>query len=1047
MLRSILKAPEHCRTDAEPVGLLAAIEQAAEAIVITDTEASIRYVNPAFTKITGYSPGEVMGKNPRILKSGRQEPAYYKDLWDTIHAGKVWHGELINRRKDGTLYTEEMSITPVRDADGAIVQYIAIKQDVTDRRRAEEAQRFLASIVESSEDAITAYTPAGIIQTWNRGAQVIFGYSAEEAIGQHVSMLVSPEELHLLKPFNERLLQGNVISQYESLGIRKDGRRINLSITGYPIRGSHGEVTAVSTILRDTSERKQAERSRAFLASIVESSDDAIIGKTLDGSIVSWNKAAQEMFGYCAEEIIGQHISTLLPDKRAGEGRQVLGRVSRGETVSLVEAVCRKSDGSMIDVSIAVSPIKNENSEVVGIASIIRDIGERKRAEETIRRSEEKYRLLVANIPDVVWTADDMGRCVFVTPNIQEIYGYSPEEIYGSGVWFTRIHPEDSEKVQQAYTLHLETGRMFAAEYRLQRKDGTWIWFHAKAVSSYENEGKRFTVGVASDVTARKQAEEELQAAKQAAEAANTAKSAFLANMSHEIRTPMNGIIGMTDLALDTELTSEQRGYLEIVKASGDSLLTIINDILDFSKIEAGKLILERVAFDFRATVHATMKSIATTAGEKNLGLVYDIRPGVPAWLVGDPTRLRQVLINLVGNAIKFTERGEVVVEVHSEPGDEDGVVLHFNVIDTGIGIAPDKQQLIFEAFAQGDVSTTRQFGGTGLGLAITSQLVSRMGGRIWLESELGKGSTFHFTVRLGQAVPSPQQPAQADAESLQGLPVLLVDDSDSSRRVLSETLSRWGMQPAVASSGREALACLNRALEQGQPFPLIILDAQVQDEDGFSLAGRMKQDAQLAKSNIIMLVAAGLQGDAARSRLVGAAAYLAKPIGESELQDAVRRVLGTTVEEVERGQFCTRHSLGEARPRLRILIVEDNLVNRTLAVRLVEKEGHTTMSASTGREALAVLERERFDLVLMDLQMPEMDGFEATAAVRASERKTGAHLPIIALTASAMAGDRKRCVASGMDGYVAKPIRVKELVAEIERVLLILKGSGPKAG
>jgi PAS domain S-box-containing protein len=451
MPRSFLTSAEHHQTDAEPFGLLAAIQQAAEAIVITDTQATIRYVNPAFTKMTGYSPKETIGKNPRLLKSGSQDPAYYEDLWDTIRAGQVWHGGLVNRRKDGTLYTEEMSITPVRDPGGEIVQYIAIKQDVTDRRAAEEAQRFLAAIVECSEDAITAYTPSGIIRTWNRGAEAIFGYSAEEAIGNHVSMLVSPEELGLLGPSNERLLKGHTISQYEGLGIRKDGRRVNLSVTGYPIRDSDGKVTAVSTIIRDMTEQKRAEKSRSFLASIVESSDDAIIGKTLDGAIVSWNKAAQKMFGYRAEEVIGKNISMLIPNDRAGEGRQVRERVSRGETVSLVETVCRRSDGKPIDVSIAVSPIKNDIGEVVGIATIAHDIGERKRAEEAIRHSEEKYRLLVANIPDVVWTTDDAGDLVFITPNIEKISGYTPKELQGSGAWLTRVHADDGEGMRQAY--------------------------------------------------------------------------------------------------------------------------------------------------------------------------------------------------------------------------------------------------------------------------------------------------------------------------------------------------------------------------------------------------------------------------------------------------------------------------------------------------------------------------------------------------------------------------------------------------------------------
>jgi len=495
------------------------------------------------------------------------------------------------------------------------------------------------------------------------------------------------------------------------------------------------------------------DEAQHYLASIIDSSDDAIFG-TSDGIIITWNRGAETLYGYRADEIIGKSVSILAPPDRRHEARENLERCKRGERIRHFETVRVRKDGTLLDLSLTISLIRNAAREVVGAATIARDISERKRAEEAIRESEEKYRLLVANIPDVVWTADDEGHCVFSTPNIEEMYGYTPTEIYQSGVWFDRVHPEDAEKVREAYTKLLNAGQMFSMEHRIQKKNGSWIWILAKAMASYEKSGKRFTVGISSDITARKQGEEELTRAKEAAEAANRAKSEFLANMSHEIRTPMNAIFGMTDLVLDTELTQQQREDLNIVKSSADSLLGIINDILDFSKIEAGKLTLENIAFDLRANIQSAIQALAVRAAQKNLKLTCDIAPDVPLQVWGDPGRVRQILLNIVGNAIKFTEQGDVAVEIKQLSEIAGQAFLQIQVRDTGVGIPPEQQKSIFEAFVQGDTSVTRRFGGTGLGLAITSRLVALMGGEIRLESEVGIGSTFHIFVRLGVARP-----------------------------------------------------------------------------------------------------------------------------------------------------------------------------------------------------------------------------------------------------------------------------------------------------
>jgi two-component system sensor histidine kinase/response regulator len=642
-------------------------------------------------------------------------------------------------------------------------------------------------------------------------------------------------------------------------------------------------------------------------------------------------------------------------------------------------------------------------------------------------------RTVVDNIPDCIFAKDSEGRFLLVNKAFAKLHGLeSPEQLLGKSAF--DLFPKDRAAALEADDLEvMRASKHLEDERSVVDVEGNVHWMLVSKVPlTNKREEIVGTVGVNRDITQAKRSEAELRQSKEAAEAANRAKSEFLANMSHEVRTPMNGIIGMTELALETELTPEQQEYLSMVKTSADSLLTVINDILDFSKMEAGKLELDRSTFNLHESLEETTRTFGIRAGEKGLELVCDIRSDVPHMVIGDPTRVRQIIVNLLGNAIKFTERGEVVLHVEMKQAQDRHVLLHFAIRDTGIGIEEAKQKLIFEAFAQADSSPSRNYGGTGLGLTISSRLVEMMGGRIWLESKPGQGSTFHFTVTF-ELPQAPMERREGKHEvALAGIPVLVVDDNPTNRRILEATLLQWGMKPTLAESGLTALSALRRAKEAGNKTLLLLLDAQMPGMDGFSLMEKVRQDPELPTATVMMLTSGGQRGDAARCRELGISAYLTKPVRQWELREAILTVLGMEQRD-DSMKLLTRHTLRQTRRRLRVLLAEDNAINRELVVRLLSKRGHTVVVAANGKQAVSALETQSFDVVLMDIQMPEMDGFEATAAIRQKEKTIGTHVPIIALTAHAMKGDRERCLAGGMDGYVSKPVQAEELIKAVE--------------
>jgi len=676
---------------------------------------------------------------------------------------------------------------------------------------------------------------------------------------------------------------------------------------------------------------------------------------------------------------------------------------------------------------------------VLGLAILTSLIDRRFSAQALeLESSEKRSRQILETALDAFVEMDSAGTILDWNAQAAATFGWSREEALGQ-LFDHLVFPERFRAAGQ------EARRRFLAsdEGRVVTKRLEVIALHRDGhefpveftVSAMRNGGALLVTAFVRDITERKRFEQDLREAKEAAETANQAKSTFLATMSHEIRTPMNGILGMTELVLDSELTAEQREHLGLVRLSGESLLSIINDILDFSKIEAGKLELESIPFDLRESLGETMKGLSYRAHQKGLELVYDIGPEVPETVLGDPGRIRQILINLVGNAIKFTDHGEIVVMVDDSSEGPNRTRLHFAVRDTGVGVPAEKQDRIFEAFSQADGSMTRKYGGTGLGLTICKLLAELMGGRIWMESQPGEGSTFHFSILLGLQDVSATRPGPVSSEQLQDMQVLVVDDNLTNRRVLEGMLARWGMRPTAVDCGKTALQALHLAKSMGHMFPLILLDGQMPEMDGFALAEIIRKDSSLAGTMIMMLTSAGHAGDAARCQELGISAYLVKPIRQRELLEAIYVLLqGKPEKKTE--PLVTTHSLRENRHRSRILLAEDNLVNQKLALRLLEKRGFEVTIVGDGQAALDELEKESFALVLMDVQMPNMGGFDATAAIREREKTTGLHIPIVAMTAHALKGDEERCIAAGMDAYLSKPIRTTELFTMIERFI-----------
>jgi PAS domain S-box-containing protein len=920
-----------------------------------------------------------------------------------------------------------------------------------------ESESLLSAITDSAQDAILMMNPEGNITFWNPAAEHILGYTKTEALGRNLCDLIVPERYH--EAHNAAFLgflrtgQGAAVGKtLELQARRKDGREITvaLSLSAVQIKSRWHAVG----ILRDITELRRSEANYKTL--FTGAAEGILVADSKTKQFRQANSALCRMFGYTEEELKRLGPADIHPKESLDHVLSDFEAQARGDKTLAPGLPCLRKDGTLFYADISAAAIVLDGREC-NVGFFV-DVTERKRAEEALRESEERWKLIFDYAPDAYYLNNLKGKLVDGNKEAEKILGYKKEELIGKN--FLTLKLLSPRQIPKAASLLIKNalGKSTGPdEFVLNRKDGSQVTVEIQTYP-IKMKDQRIVLGIARDITKRKQAEENLQKAMEKleqanvqleaaikradqmtleAQAANIAKGQFLANMSHEIRTPMNGVIGMTGLLLATDLSEEQRRYAETVRSSGEALLSVINDILDFSKIEADMLELEELDFDLRATLEDVAELLAMSAHEKNLEFICHIDPEVHTFVRGDPGRLRQILINLGTNAVKFTARGEVAIEVRMESEIDGQIKVRFEVRDTGIGIPQDRIGLLFSAFQQVDASTTRRFGGTGLGLAISKRLAERMGGEIGVASVEGRGSTFWFTAVFGKQPRRERLDGDLQAD-LRGVRILVVDDNATNRLILAEQLASWGVRHAETESAALAVELLRAARAEGDPFRITITDMQMPVTDGESFGVAIKADPELRDTHLVMMSSFGKRGDAKRLKNIGFSAYLTKPIKQSQLYDCLAAVLGggAAAAKTPDTPLVTRHTIHEARRRkVRILLAEDNVVNQQVALGILAKLGFNADTAANGREAIQALKTVPYDIVLMDVQMPEMDGLEATRAIRSG--KTGVlnpRIPIIAMTAHALKGDRERCLEAGMDDYVSKPIAPQALAEALEK-------------
>ncbi|HVE55235.1 MAG TPA: PAS domain S-box protein, partial [Pyrinomonadaceae bacterium] len=1033
------------------------LETIEEGYFETDVHGKFTFFNDALAGLLGFNRDELIGLTCQHFvddENAKKIHQIFKDIYATGQSDIIPNWEVI--RKDGERRKHESSVSLVKNAANETIGFRGLVHDVTERKLAESALEAAArresAMLENALDIICTINAEGKFASVSPASLKIWGYRPEELIGRRYIELVTPEDVASTNESAAEIQAGVEATNFENRYIHRNGFLVNMMWSAF----WSDDQQLMFCVAHDITERKRIEEQQA---AILDALPAHICLLDKSGNILEvndeWKQFALEN-GYS--------------DSAFGVGRNYLeicenatGNFS--EQAKYVSEMCRAvlsgkapyfeleqpcfSPTEKRWFKLTITPLHKEKQAGAVVMHI--NVTERKRIEEELKSREAQLgeAQQIAHLGSWEWDIK-MNKVIWSDENFR-IFGFEPQE-FGATLesYMECIHPDDQERVSKMIQTAIQTMEYPGFDHRIVRPDGTFRIIHADGKIIVDERGEAVKMfGIVLDITEQKRIEAELEQARDAALESVRLKSEFLANMSHEIRTPMNGVIGMTGLLLDTELSEDQRDFAQMVQSSADALLRIIDDILDFSKIEAGQLSFEKIDFDLRECVESNTELLAERAHSKKLEIASIVYHDVPTLLCGDPGRLRQILTNLIGNAIKFTEKGEVIVNVRKQSEAGNSVLLRFEITDTGIGISEKAQSLLFQAFVQADGSTTRKYGGTGLGLAISKKLVEIMDGEIGIESKPGAGSTFWFTAKFEKQPSQTAAIRAVDDVSLEGARVLIVDDNSTNRKIFMHQTSSWGMIPSEADSGARALEMLRAALDTNEPFEIAILDLMMPEMDGFELARAIKSDPFLSALPLVLLPSYGKRGDGQLTRDIGIAAYIQKPVRQAQLYNCLIRVIAEARsdsgnEQKSNGLIPKQVLLKKPLPNkeseavfsTRILIAEDNLINQKVALIQLKGLGYAADVANNGCEAVSAVKRHSYDLILMDCQMPEMDGFEATNEIRRFEGDAK-RTTIIAMTAHALDGEREKCIAAGMDDYMSKPVKLETLKKALDQWLV----------